>query len=188
MINPRLKQQFIQSIGRKTYNKLCPEVKYMFLIDQLKKLNQDMVSKFGTQYNYLNWYARKQGFTNYYQYTKNWLHTLGYKNQYEYIKERTEILGYKNPYHYKVRKVREGLIRPYELINKSKRVKENSFSSFREYEDYLYRKKGFQNRAEFRRFRRFKKNFGNGYSDEKILEMVREQEMNRLYIEIKRLK
>ena len=64
MMSPKLKAQFINTIGRKQYNKLCPEVKRIFLIEELKKFNQDMRIKFGSQYNYMNWYARKQGFEN----------------------------------------------------------------------------------------------------------------------------
>lgn len=189
MLTQQLRMKFIGTIGKETYNKLCPEVKKIFIDEQFKKLNADNIAQFGSLKNYLYHYAKSKGFESYYLFIKDSIHKMGFKNQYEYIKMLAKRKGCKNPWRYRqpLRNRKDGITRSYQLINKSKRVVENGFKSFIEYENYLYRCKGFNDRAEYRRFLTFKKRFSSDYSSKEILEIMRKKEMYRLYLEINRV-
>lgn len=183
-----LRKQFIETIGRETYNKLGPEVKRIFIEEEFKKLNAEHIQKYGSLKNYLDHYAKSQGFESFYKYKKDWIRRQGFKTEYEYLKYLAKKKGCKNVWNYRqpLKNRKDEITRSYQLINKSKRVVNNGFKSFREYEDYLYRCKGFNDRAEYRRFLTFKNKYSTDYTNKELLELMRKNEMHRLHLKIAR--
>ena len=98
-INPSLLSILIRPIGYETYKKMSPEVRWIYLKDELKAFKVYLYSKYGSQSNYLKEWLRLQGKRKS-DYLNELAERRGFKNQTGYLNSRYKLRGFNNRAHW----------------------------------------------------------------------------------------
>lgn len=175
VISPRFRNLLIERIGKEIYYRMSGEVKRILIYDEINKFKQEIIGKFGSMRNYTYQYVRKLGYKTIAEYNLAMIKMAGFDSYYEYQTILAREKGYKSRWYRFIENKKNKyphIMRPIDLMNQEARNK--GYPNHKEYEEALYKSKGFRDRKDYRRFKYLRRRY--------LIEVVSDSELRNIQL------
>ena len=145
-LSPRCREILIKKyIGKELYYSVHPETRYILMKEAMQTFNREMVTIFGSLYEYKKDWCRRNGFETYHEYQRYLCDRNGFESFYEYQKDWCRKKGFKNKYEYNLWWIINNTLFNTENEYREDKANKRGFKTRGEYFNYLAKKKGFNN-------------------------------------------
>jgi len=141
-LSPHFRAILIEKyIGKEIYHSVHPKTRYILIKEAVQQFQIDMISRYGSLWNYHKDWIKRQGFKSYTDYTDYLAKRDGFSKYNEYQTFCAKKAGFKSRYE---RMVSKALSQGYKSLHElyKERLRRMGFKNQKEYRDHLCKKWG----------------------------------------------